>query len=93
MPPPAAFLCATEAEAHLPLRAAPRFAVIVAGAQLAAAQQAASLPSFLGQIGIDFFQQSIYLLIRQMVLAPAFSDSSFQQLSPRKPTGEGRRLK
>ena len=64
----------------LPLRAAPGLAVIIAAVQLAAAKQAALLASLLGQIGIDFLQQLIYLLIRQMVLAPAFSDSIFQHL-------------
>ena len=34
-------------------------------------------PGCLGQIGIDFFQQLKYSLIRQMVLAPAFSDTMF----------------
>src|SRR5271157_2713851 len=80
VPPPAPLLGATEAEANLPLRAAPRFAVIVAAVQFATAKQAALQPSLFGQVGIDFFQQLIYLLVCQMVLAPAFSDSSFQHL-------------
>ena len=80
MPPSAALLGATKTEAHLPLRTAPRLAVIIAAVQLATAKQAALQPSLLGQIGIDFFQQLIYLLICQMVLAPAFSESTFQQL-------------
>ena len=56
MSSPAALLDAAEAEAHLPLRAASRFAVIVAAVQLAVAQQAAFQPSLLRQVGIDFFQ-------------------------------------
>ena len=59
MPPPVALLGATEAEADLPLRAAPRFAVIVAAMQFATAKQAALLASLLGQIAIDFLQQLI----------------------------------
>src|ERR1039458_1199448 len=80
MSPPAAFPDATQAEAHLPLRATPGLTVIIAAVQLATAKRAALPASVLGQIAIDFLQQLIYLLIRQMVLAPAFSDTIFQHL-------------
>jgi len=80
MSPPAAFPGATQAEAQLPLRATPGLTVIIAAVQFATAKQAALLANLLGQIAIDFLQQLIYLLIRQMVLAPAFSDSIFQHL-------------
>ena len=73
MSPPAAFPGATQAEAHLPLRATPGLTVVIAAVQLATTKQAALLANLLGQIAIDFLQQLIYLLIRQMVLAPAFS--------------------
>jgi hypothetical protein len=57
MAPPAAFPGTTQAEPHLPLRPAPRLAVVVAAVQLAATQAAAFRASLLSQIRIDFFQQ------------------------------------
>ena len=80
MPPPASLPVATKAKAQLPLRAAPWLAFIIAAVQLATAKQAALQSRLLGQIPIDFFQQLKYLLICQMVLAPAFSDSVFHHL-------------
>ena len=41
----------------IPLRATPRFALVVAAVQLAAAQQAALRPGLLSQIRIDLFLQ------------------------------------
>ena len=63
MPPPATLPGAAKAEAHLPLRATPRLALVIAAVQLALAKPAAFLANRFGQIGIDFFQQLIYLLI------------------------------
>ena len=53
-----AFLVTTEAEAHLPLWAAPRFAFVIAAMEFAAAKQATLRAGLLGQIGVDFFEQA-----------------------------------
>src|SRR6266545_4029526 len=77
IPSPATLLGATQAEANVPLRSAPRLALIVATVQLAPAEQAAFGSDLPDYVGIDLFQQLKYVLIRQMVPAPAFSDPMF----------------
>ena len=89
MPPPAALLGATQTKARLPLWAAPRLALVIAAVQGAAAKQAAFLPRLFGQIGIDFFQQFIYVLIRQLFLAPVLFQSVFQHIDWREKTLAG----
>jgi hypothetical protein len=50
--------------------------------------EAAVLASLFDQIAIDFFQELIYLLICQMVLAPTFSDFFFEhiEIGEKKPS-------
>lgn len=51
-----AFAAAAQAETHVPLRATPWLAFIIAAEELAAAMNAAVPASLLDQIAIDFFQ-------------------------------------
>ena len=74
MPSPAVPLVAAEAKTPLPRGAATRLALIFAPVQLAPAVATELLMRLFGHIGIDFFQQLVYVWICQMVVAPIFSD-------------------
>jgi hypothetical protein len=83
MPSPTPLFVTTKAVTLVPLGATARFARVIGTVKLSPARTALGACR-LANIGIDFLQQSGYLFVRQMVLAPVLFDFCFRKTSRRE---------